>query len=285
VRVQAFAKINLSLRVLGRRADGYHELRTIFQSIALFDTLTIRRVRGPLRLTCSDPALPLDERNLVWRAADAMWKASGRKGTPQGVAVDLEKRIPIAAGLGGGSSDAAAALRGLATLWRVDRTHLPAIAAALGADVPYFLVGGTVLGVERGDLLYPLRDDPAMSVVLVIPDFGVSAAEAYAWLDADGVTRPARPAVPRSSFVLPEPGNDLEAPVARRHPEIARIVSALDRVGAAHAAMSGSGSAVFGLFRAAAAAKTAAKALSGHSRRVLVTRALDHAACRRLAAK
>jgi len=285
VRVQAFAKINLSLRVLGRRADGYHELRTIFQSIALFDTLTIRRVRGPLRLTCSDPALPLDERNLVWRAADAMWKASGRKGTPQGVAVDLEKRIPIAAGLGGGSSDAAAALRGLATLWRVDRTRLPAIAAALGADVPYFLVGGTVLGVERGDLLYPLRDDPAMSVVLVIPDFGVSAAEAYEWLDADGVTRQARPALPRSPFVLPEPGNDLEAPVARRHPEIARIVSALDRVGAAHAAMSGSGSAVFGLFRAAAAAKTAAKALSGHSRRVLVTRALDHAACRRLAAK
>jgi 4-diphosphocytidyl-2-C-methyl-D-erythritol kinase len=125
-----------------------------------------------------------------------------------------------------------------------------------------------------------------MNVVLVIPDFGVSAAEAYAWFDEDGgAARPARSGARRSSFMLPEPGNDLEATVAKRHPEIVRIVSTLKRAGAAHAAMSGSGSAVFGLFRGAAAAKRAGKAVSAPARRVLIVRTLDHAACRRLAAK
>jgi 4-diphosphocytidyl-2-C-methyl-D-erythritol kinase len=278
VRVQAFAKINLSLHVLGRRDDGYHELRTIFQSIALFDTLTIRRIRGPFRLTCSDPALPLDERNLVWRAADAIWKASGRRGQPRDVAIDLKKSIPVAAGLGGGSSDAAAAMRALASIWRVERRRLPSLASALGADVAYFLEGGTVLGLERGDLLFPLRDQPRMAVVLVLPGFGVNTADAYGWLDADRRR-------PSEAFARSEAGNDLEAVVAKRHPEIARIVAALRRAGADHAAMSGSGSAVFGLFKAAAAANAAAKAVSAPSRRVFVTRTLDHDACRRLAAK
>jgi 4-diphosphocytidyl-2-C-methyl-D-erythritol kinase len=278
VRVQAFAKINLSLHVLGRRDDGYHELRTIFQSIALFDTLTIRRIRGPVRLTCSDPALPLDERNLVWRAAEAIWQASGRRGQPRDVAIDLKKGIPVAAGLGGGSSDAAAAMRALASIWRVERPRLPALASTLGADVPYFLEGGTVLGLERGDRLFPLRDHARMAVVLVVPGFGVSTAEAYGWFDAD--RRRSAEAFPRR-----EAGNDLEAAVAKRHPEIERIVAALRRAGADHAAMSGSGSAVFGLFKAAAAAKAAAKAVSAPSRRVFVTRTLDHGACRRLAAK
>src|SRR5918995_1587347 len=114
MRVRAFAKINLSLRVVGRRADGYHELRTIFQSIALHDTLTIRASRGPFRLACDDPNCPADETNLIWRAADRMWKAARRSGPLRGIDVDLRKRIPLNAGLGGGSSDAAAALRVLA---------------------------------------------------------------------------------------------------------------------------------------------------------------------------
>src|SRR5947208_8925101 len=101
MRVRAFAKINLSLRVLGLRADGYHELRTVFQSIALHDTLTIRAARGPLRLTCDDPSCPSDESNLIVRAAARMWTASGRRGAPRGIAIDLKKRIPMQAGLGG----------------------------------------------------------------------------------------------------------------------------------------------------------------------------------------
>src|SRR5471030_624639 len=103
MRVQAFAKINLSLRVLGARDDGYHELRTIFQSIALHDTLTIRAIRGPFQLTCDDPACPADETNLIWRAADRMWKAAGRRGALRDVAIHLDKQIPMQAGLGGGS--------------------------------------------------------------------------------------------------------------------------------------------------------------------------------------
>lgn len=291
MRVQAFAKINLSLRVLGRRDDGYHELRTVFQSIALYDTLTIRRAHGPFRLTCSDAALPLDDGNLVWRAAAAVWKASGRRGTPRDIAIDLIKRIPIAAGLGGGSSDAAAALRALAAIWHVDAARLSAIASTLGADVPYFLEGGTVLGVERGDLLFPLVDQPSMHVVLAIPNFGVSTADAYRWFDGRSVasfaqSRSAKALAPGvETLALPEAGNDLEAPVAQKHQEIQRIVAALRRAGAVHAAMSGSGSAVFGLFKQSTQARAAAKLAGAANRRVFVTRTLTRAACRRLAAK
>ena len=144
VRVSAYAKINLSLRVLGVRPDGYHELRTIFQSIALHDTLTARVRRGPLALQCDDPACPADETNLVWRAAERAWAAAGRRGIMSGVEVRLTKRIPLRAGLGGGSSDAAAALRVFGSLWRLKEPALREIAATLGADVPYFLEGGTV---------------------------------------------------------------------------------------------------------------------------------------------
>jgi 4-diphosphocytidyl-2-C-methyl-D-erythritol kinase len=281
VRVRAFAKVNLSLRVLGPRADGYHELRTVFQSIALHDTLRIQRERGPFRLTCNDARLPVDRRNLVWRAAEAMWKASGRRGAPCDVTIDVTKRIPLEAGLGGGSSDAAAALRGLATIWRVNGARIRAIASSLGADVPYFLEGGTVLGLERGDLLFPLADPPRAWVVLVLPPFGVSTAEAYGWLDRD------RRAI-GSSLDKPVPselGNDLQDPVAKRHPEISRIVSALGRAGATYAAMSGSGSAVFGLFDSQVRARAGGQALASRTRRTLVTRTLTRAECRRLAAK
>ena len=202
MRVPAFAKINRSLRVLGLRPDGYHELRTEFQSIALHDTLVIDARRGPFRLTCDDLECPSDETNLVWRAAALAWKAARRRGEPRGVAIHLEKRIPMQSGLGGGSSDAAAALRGLGRIWRVDRTTQREIATSLGADVPYFLDGGTMLGEDRGDRLSRLPDARRVWVVLVIPSFGVSTKDAYGWWDAD------RPR-PRGS-------NDLQAVVAKR---------------------------------------------------------------------
>ena len=202
-RVRAFAKINLSLRVVGRRADGYHELRTIFQSIALHDTLTIRRTSGAFELTCSDPRCPADGTNLVARAAEQVWKAAGRRGHARGVAVHIVKRIPVEAGLGGGSSDGAAAIRALAALWRVDAIRQREIAAALGADVPYFLEGGTVLGLDRGDLLFPLMDRPPEWAVVVVPAFGVSTGEAFGWYVGGQV--PVRG---------PVPDNDLEAFVA-----------------------------------------------------------------------
>ena len=311
MRVRAFAKINLSLRVLGARADGYHELRTIFQSIALHDTLTIRAARGPFRLTCDDAQCPTDDTNLIWRAAERLWRAAGRRGAARDIAVDIEKRIPLKGGLGGGSSDAAATLRALGRLWGVDEREVRAAATELGADVPYFFEGGTVLGLERGDLLFPLTDWPAAWVVLVIPEFGVSTKDAFEWWDAgassfdpstlsgssraesrddklrmsDRRVRPVKGDPLVLSLSKDELVNDLEAPVAGRHPGIARAVGALKKAGASHAAMSGSGSAVFGLFLRRTDAARAAGALASRARRTIVTRTLNRSKCQALAAK
>ena len=272
VTAQAFAKINLDLRVLGVRPDGYHELRTTFQSIALADTLTFTRTRGPFRIECDDPACPTGRTNLVWKAAASVWKAAGRKGALRGVTVRIEKSIPMQAGLGGGSSDAAAALGALAKLWRVTlrADQLQRIAVSLGADVPYFLEGGTALGLNRGDILFPLDDIARAWVVIVVPGFGISTKDAFAWWDASG-RRASRGA------------NDLQAPVVRRHPIVTRLVGALKGEGAFHASLSGSGSAVFGLFSRRSEAQEAGRALA--SPRTFVTPTLSRRECRRLAAK
>lgn len=279
IEARALAKINLSLRLLGVRPDGYHELRTIFQSIALHDTLTVRLERGPFRLECDDPTCPADRTNLVWRAAEQLWTASGRRGDPRDVAVHLTKRIPMQAGLGGGSSDAAAALIVMAKLWRVDGERVLDVARSLGADVPYFLEGGTVLGLDRGDLLFPLIDAPEAWVSLVVPGFGVGTAEAYQWWD--GTRRRGRTALPQAE--RRGPLNDLQTPVAKRHPQIARIVRSLERSGARHTAMSGSGSAVFGLFDRRTDADRALQAIDEPRCRALRTRTVNRAAYQRLA--
>jgi 4-diphosphocytidyl-2-C-methyl-D-erythritol kinase len=290
MKIHAPAKINLSLRVVGVRPDGYHELRTIFQSIALYDTLTIRRRPGPFALACDDPACPVDDTNLVWKAAERVWRAARRRGLPRDVEIALVKRIPLQAGLGGGSSDAAAAVRALASLWGVDASRWRALAASLGADVPYFLEGGTALGLDRGDLLFPLAEPPAAWVTIVLPGFGVSTAEAFAWWDER--RRKRRKPRPRARRTLANPGsatdlvNDLQEPVAARHPQISRIAAALGRAGASHAAMSGSGAAVFGLFEHRQTALAAARMLERGAKtrvRAIVTRTLNRAAYQRLA--
>jgi 4-diphosphocytidyl-2-C-methyl-D-erythritol kinase len=276
VSARAFAKINLSLRVVGTRVDGYHELDTTFQSLRLHDTLKVVERPGAFEISCSDPACPTDSANLVWRAAERLWRLVDRRTPLSGVRVSITKRIPMQAGLGGGSSDAAAAMRVLAAWWGIDSRapRVRRIAAELGADVPFFLLGGTVRGLSRGDVLRPMPDiAPPAWVVLVLPSFGVSTADAYRWWDED--RRREAAAAPASWM------NDLEPPVARRHPQIARIAQALRRLGAWHAAMSGSGSAVFGLFASRAAASAAAAALAGRARRTLVTRTLDGASYRK----
>jgi 4-diphosphocytidyl-2-C-methyl-D-erythritol kinase len=290
VIVKAFAKINLTLRVLGAREDGYHTLRTVFQSLALHDTLTFQAEPGAFRIGCDDPACPTDRSNLVWRAAEAVWGAAGRRGRPRDAAVRIAKRIPLQSGMGGGSSDAAAAIRGLTALWRVDlpRERRQAIAARLGADVPFFLDGGTALGLDRGDVLFPLIDQPLTWVTLAIPSFSVGTKEAYLWFDqaarSVGIARHRGPRGPGPRHGLPlalravpesEWGNDLELPVARRHPEIARLSASFRTHGALYAAMSGSGSTVFGLFLSRATAEAAARAVARRGCRTLVTRALN----------
>jgi 4-diphosphocytidyl-2-C-methyl-D-erythritol kinase len=278
--VRAPAKVNLSLRVLRTTSDGYHEIRTVFQSIALHDTLTFAEHAGPFRIECDDPACPTDDTNLVWRAAETIARAAGGVGAPRDIVIRIAKRIPMQGGLGGGSSDAAAALRGFAALWRVriPRGRMHAMAATLGADVPFFFEGGTVLGLERGDLLYPLIDAPPAWVVLAVPGFGVSTKDAYGWWDQAGA-----PFVPleRSS---PDTGNDLQAEVVRHHPGIGRLIRALERQGAEYAAMSGSGSTVFGLFPTRASANRAAKALAGRARQTLVTQTVNRVKYQALAA-
>lgn len=290
--IRACAKINLMLRVMGRRPDGYHDLRTVLQSLALHDTLTFRSTRGPFVIDCDDPACPIDRTNLVWQAAAHVWRAGGRRGEPEGVHVTLEKRIPIQAGLGGGSSDAAAAIRGLSRFWRIDLSAEAAyaIAAGLGADVPYFLHGGTALGLDRGDRLFPLVDLPASSVVLAVPPFGVSTRDAYAWWDESlstvtpPVSRVRRHSSPPDPDVIPhwlarELGNDLERPVTSHHPEIGRLVRAFRESQSSYAAMSGSGSAVFALCPSTIRARQAARAVSGGWR--TVTRFVSGALYRR----
>jgi 4-diphosphocytidyl-2-C-methyl-D-erythritol kinase len=281
--IRAHAKVNLDLRVLGTRADGYHELRTVLQSIELHDTLTCVERPGAFALKCRVSGVPLDDSNLVWRAGAALWQALGRAGDPQDTLVTIDKRIPMQAGLGGGSGDAAAALLALGRLWGgAPVTLLREVASRIGADVPFFLSGGTALGLGRGEEIYPLVDLPPHWIVIVRPLFGVSTAEAYAWYDED---RTAGVKEPRELQILPVPWpsraaqmiNDLELPVVRRHPEIGTLKGALREAGAVASVMSGSGSAVYGLFRTRAAADRAVKPLSKAGSRALLTRTLTRA--------
>jgi 4-diphosphocytidyl-2-C-methyl-D-erythritol kinase len=265
LRLPAFAKINLHLQVLGRRSDGYHELRTIFQAIALHDTLELSLSRRPgITLEIDDPNLPAGPENLVHRAIDAIGSAIGLR---NGVQAQLEKRIPVARGLGGGSSDAASAIIGML---RLTKTKMPLrqvveIAAGLGADVPFFLFGGRALAVNRGDEIYPLSDTARRAVLVVSPrDIGVSTKDAYQWLSAELTNRPEHPNIwgfcalcwSRQGKV----SNDFEGPVFRRHPRLGEIRDGLLKRGAADAALAGSGSAVFGIFRNPAQARRAARA-------------------------
>ena len=286
VMVRAYAKVNLDLRVLGTRQDGYHELRTVFQSIALHDSLLCVARRGELALRCRTPGIPLDGSNLVWKAAEGLWSALGRTGPPRDVSISIRKRIPLQAGLGGGSADAAAALQALARVWGgAPLPLLRDVAGGIGADVPYFLSGGTALGLGRGEEIYPLVDLPTHWVVIVRPPYGVSTAEAYAWYDEDHAAGLREPREPQ---MLPVPWptraaqmiNDLEPPVVRRHPEIGGLKAMMRESGAVAAAMSGSGSAVFGLFRSQAAASRAVRPLArlaGPGARAQLTRTLSRA--------
>jgi 4-diphosphocytidyl-2-C-methyl-D-erythritol kinase len=282
VSIRAHAKINLDLRVLGMRPDGFHELRTVFQALTLHDTLECIPREGPFAIECDTAGVPLDSSNLVWRAADALWRALRRAGPARDAMIRLHKRIPLQAGLGGGSADAAAALMGLSRAWGVPLrpTQLTDVAATLGADVPFFLSGGTALGLGRGDEVYPLADLPRHWVVLLIPGFGVSTSDAYGWYAAERAL--ARGVSAREPQHVPGPWpsraaqmiNDLEPPIARRHPEIEQMKTAVRRAGALAAAMSGSGSTVFGLFQKRREALTAVDRLSGSGWRVLLTESL-----------
>jgi 4-diphosphocytidyl-2-C-methyl-D-erythritol kinase len=271
VLVPAYAKVNLCLDVLGRRADGYHELRTIFQTITLHDTLELEANRGrriDLRIV-GDPALAggPGHDNLVYRALDKLQRELRLR---LGVRAVLTKRIPVGRGLGGGSSDAAAALLGLLRLTgkRVAAAHLAEIASGLGADVPFFLHGGRALGIGRGDETYPLPDLSRRTLLVVSPgDIVVPTRDAYHWLARQLTKHPDTPKLWRFCSLCWSPlegalSNDFEAAVFPRYPRLAGIKRELLRQGAAGASLAGSGSAVFGIFQDPAKARRAARAFS-----------------------
>jgi len=270
VRIPAFAKINLRLDVLGKREDGFHELRTIFQTISLHDELRLRASRREeiaLSIQGNQPlsAEPV-EKNLVYRAVDALRRELRIRG---GVDIQLKKTIPAGRGLGGGSSDAAAALQGYLRLTKkkLAAARLMGIAASLGADVPFFLWGGRALGVNKGDEIYPLPDIAKQHMLVVSPpDIHVPTPDAYRWLNAKALrlTKPA--ANPKlwefCALCWSAQGsglsNDFEEPVFRRHPRLDQIKRELLQRGAAEASLAGSGSAVFGVFPSPALARRAA---------------------------
>ncbi len=286
LRARCPAKVNLRLRVLGRRVDGYHEIETLFQAVDLWDTLEAREGAG-LTLTCDDPALPTDERNLVMRAAGLLAELGGR--ARSGVALHLGKRIPVGGGLGGGSSDAAGALLLLNRLWDLglDTPILEDAGRRLGADVPFFLHGGTALGEDRGDRITRLPFRGPTPLILGIPPFGVSTAEAYSRLDAKLTPSPIDVSVKRPPGGKLSQGNDfrlgvndLEAVVFEAWPELRVFRDELLRHGASPALLSGSGSTVFGIFEDPGRLREAGESLRSRFRhwRLIETRATSEAA-------
>jgi 4-diphosphocytidyl-2-C-methyl-D-erythritol kinase len=270
VRIPAFAKINLRLDILGKRPDGYHELRTIFQTVSLHDKLRLRvsQQKGISLFVHGNAVLSKEpiQKNLVYRAVEALRRELKIR---SGVEIELKKTIPAGRGLGGGSSDAAAALLGYLRLTKrkVPQARLLEIASSLGADVPFFLLGGRALGVSRGDETYPLPDVPKLSVLIVSPpDIHVPTPDAYKWLKARPLTLTKSAADPKlwefCALCWSAQGsglfNDFERPVFRRHPRLAQIKRALLQRGAAEASLAGSGSAVFGVFPSPVQARRAA---------------------------
>lgn len=267
VRIPAFAKINLRLEVLGKRPDGFHELRTIFQTISLRDELRLKSTRHPgitleVRGNDSLSSEPI-EKNLVYRAVDSVRREFALR---DGVAIALRKIIPAGRGLGGGSSDAAAALIGYLRLIKkqLPRERLFELAATVGADVPFFLEGGRALGIGKGDEIYPLRDIPRRHLLVVSPKaLHVPTPDAYRWLNAPRLTNsPANPKLYRFcalSWSL-QGGpllNDFEDAVFQRHPRLAEIKRDLLQYGATEALLAGSGSAVIAFFPSPAKARRA----------------------------
>ncbi|MGP0071083.1 MAG: 4-(cytidine 5'-diphospho)-2-C-methyl-D-erythritol kinase [Bryobacteraceae bacterium] len=256
VRLRSLAKINLDLRVLHKRPDGFHELRTIFQTISLADTIEIEYRPGRTKVELEDSLnIPA---NLILRATDLVLRAC--KANCQ-LRIRLHKRIPMGGGLGGGSSNAATVLLALPALLnkKVSLEKLLELAAELGSDVPFFLIGGTAVGLGRGTEFYPLPDVPPSPGLIVAPGIHSSTPSAYAALKRDALGEPSRAILNTfQTFVLANQWptansqwpaiNDFETVVFRQHPHLKSIKGKLLKLGAQRAMMTGSGSALFGLF-------------------------------------
>jgi 4-diphosphocytidyl-2-C-methyl-D-erythritol kinase len=251
IKLQAPAKINLGLHVLRKRPDGFHEIETIMQMVSLFDDLVMEEGENGIQVVTEQADLPSGKENLVYRAAELLSRETGRTLSAR---IRLIKRIPIAAGLGGGSSDAAAALVGLNRLWglRLPTERLMEIAGKIGMDVPFFLFSPTALGRERGEILERLTPpSPPFWILLVNPQFNVSTKWAYEGLKLGLTIKNKHISIRRFTITAVGNGsleNDLEEVTFKEHPVLQEIKDSLKRYGALEALMSGSGPTIFGLF-------------------------------------
>jgi 4-diphosphocytidyl-2-C-methyl-D-erythritol kinase len=265
---RSFCKVNLLLNILGKRADGFHELETVMHPVNLCDVLSFRREGTAIGLNCSEPLLPTDSTNLVVRAASLFLKTAGIE---EGVRIDLQKRVPIAAGLGGGSGNAAATLLALNELFGhpLKADAVEKMAAALGSDVPFFLQNRPALATGRGETVLPLDFFPILRgtcLMLAHPGFGISTAWAYAQLARFGAACHGQPGRARKLISLLQGDdlvaagrefyNSLEAPALEQHPSLNQFLEFFRQNGAAGALMSGSGSATFALCASQAAAES-----------------------------
>lgn len=253
INIEAYAKINLFLEVPGLRPDGYHELWTVFQSIGLSDTLHLESAPGEITLTCSNTELPVDKGNLVYRAASLLKETFQ---VTRGASLHLEKRIPIGAGLGGGSTDAAAALNGLNHLWELNASpeELEALGAELGMDVPFCVKGGTVYAEGRGELLIEQLPSPSAWIVLVYPNLFVSTKEVYQDIDRHLMKKPHEASAMKEALnannleqIAAALYNRLEISSFALYPQLSAIKNQIQVMGCLGTLMSGSGSSIFGL--------------------------------------
>lgn len=268
IKEKAYAKINLGLDVLRRRADGYHDVKMIMQTVDICDDLTFEKSKAPgIRLEIAGCDLPADGDNLVCRAAALILEAGA---IAEGVRVTLQKRIPIAAGMAGGSADAAAALRGLNKLFGLGYSlqELQEFGVKLGADIPYCIAGGTMLSEGIGEILTPLSPPPACHLVVVKPDIDVSTAYVYGNLKVDSL--PFHPDIDGMAAALAQGnlkgitdrmGNVLETVTEKAYPIIVDIKKQMRKLGAENALMSGSGPTVFGVCKEKATAERIAAAI------------------------
>jgi len=278
VAVAAHAKANLFLRILSREPSGYHGLETVFTLLDLADELTVERIEGGIELTVEGTDTGPAEANLAYRAADLVLNATGRR---FGVRIRLVKRIPVAAGLGGGSSDGAAALRAVNALAgnAVPGPEIFQFATKLGADVAFFASGAPLaLAWGRGERLFRLRPPAAAPVLLVLPDFGVSTAKAYEladqgrdWTGSRGPVLLEADAFTTWGGIARLGGNDFEVPVFGKEPVLRELYEKLCGTGPLLARLSGSGSALFGVYRNERDRDDAAMVLAGLGRRVVST--------------
>ncbi len=269
------AKLNISLRVFGKRPDGFHYIRSVMVPVSLYDEVTVEKVPAGISVEVDDPAVPRDGTNSCHRAASLFREWAG---TPDGVRIRIRKAIPVEAGLGGGSSDAAAALKGMIALTGASPPPetLASIAAAVGADVPFFTLGRPALAEGYGDVLTPLEWKVSFCAVIVKPPFGLPTREGYERLGRAAGSPPGRidpPSFREWGDLVSAVENDFESAWEDVRPEIPGIREELRKAGASAAGLSGSGSAVFGLFRNEAEARRAARALAKQNgRKIFVVR-------------